>query len=90
MRVKKNRKKLTKSEEDKLIKWCKDTKYNQGDDYQAGIMRNGKYWVSYSNDYPMQHGSGKTYILTEDQANEILNPRTWKEKLIDWIKSLLK
>lgn len=51
----------------KLIKWCKETKYSQGDSYSVRVTNKGKWEVSYSNDYPMQHGDGKSYILTEEE-----------------------
>ena len=60
--------------EAKLIDWCKRKKYSQGDDYQVGINKEGKWVVSYSNDYPMQHGSGKSYILTEEEFKEAMRP----------------
>ena len=53
--------------EAQLIAWCKDKKYSQGDSYSVRITASGKWEVSYSNDYPMQHGNGKAYILTEEE-----------------------
>lgn len=58
-----NVKKIEKS----LIAWCKAVKYSQGDGYSVRITASGKWEVSYSNDYPMQHGDGKSYILTEEE-----------------------
>lgn len=53
--------------EDQLIAWCKDKKYSQGDDYSVGITAKGKWKVSYSNDCPLQHGTGEVYILTDEE-----------------------
>ena len=53
--------------EKQLIKWCKENKYSQGDSYSVRVTKKGKWEVSYSNDYPMQHGDGKSYILTEEE-----------------------
>lgn len=54
----------------KLIAWCKENKYSQGDTYSAGITSKGKWAVSYSNDYPLQHGFGKVFILTEEEFKQ--------------------
>jgi len=64
---------MTPEIEEKLISWCKIEKYNQGDDYNAFITKKGKYAVNYSNDYPMQHGGGKTFILTDDEFEYAMN-----------------
>jgi hypothetical protein len=56
----------------KLIEWYKNKHYSQGDDYSVRITNKGKFEVSYSNDYPMQHGSGKRYILTENDFTEAM------------------
>ena len=53
--------------EQQLIAWFKENKYSQGDYYSVRITKKGKWEVSYSNDYPMQHGDGKSHILTEDE-----------------------
>ena len=31
--------------EEKIIKWCKEEKYNQGDSYYVFISKNGKWCV---------------------------------------------
>lgn len=54
----------------KLIDWCKRKKYSQGDSYSVSINKDGKWVVSYSNDYPMQHGNGETFILTEKEFEQ--------------------
>lgn len=56
--------------EKQLIEWCKKTKYSQGDSYSVRITRKGLWEVSYSNDYPMQHGNGRRYILTQEEFIE--------------------
>jgi len=58
--------------ERKLIAWCKDEKYSQGDDYTVFITAKGKWGVMYSNDYPMQHGDGESFILSEDDFKRIM------------------
>ena len=61
-----------KEVEDTLIKWCKEKKYCQGDSYSVRITKTGKWAVSYSNDYPMQHGPGKEFILTPEEFKEAM------------------
>lgn len=39
--------------------------YSQGDDYFA-FKKKGHWIFGYSNDYPMQHGQGKTFKLPEE------------------------
>ena len=56
----------------KIIAWFKKNYYSQGDGYWVRITKKGKWEVSYSNDYPMQHGSGKSYILTEKDFVEAM------------------
>lgn len=53
-----------KNIEAKLIAWCKQ-KYSQGDSYNVRVTNKGKWCVSYSNDYPMQHGNGEEFVLIE-------------------------
>ena len=64
---------MTSEIKEKLISWCKIEKYNQGNDYSAWVTKKGKYAVSYSNDYPMQHGSEKTFILTDEEFEYAMN-----------------
>ena len=52
--------------EPKLIKWYYDNKYNQGDSYSVTITNKGKWKVSHSNDYPMQHGNGSSHIFSDE------------------------
>jgi hypothetical protein len=60
--------------EESLIKWYKEHKYSQGDDYSVRVTSKGKWVVSHSNDYPMQHGSGSEYILSEIEFQEAVKP----------------
>lgn len=53
--------------EEQLIQWCKVNKYSQGDSYSVRVTSKGKWAVSYSNDYPLQHGSGQEFVLTEEE-----------------------
>ena len=55
----------------KLITWCKETHYDQGDDYYAKQGDNGVWIVGYSNDYPLQHGKGQGYKITKEQLIEM-------------------
>ncbi len=63
----------TKRIEAKLINWYKKHKYAQGDDYFVHITKGGKWKIGYSNDYPLQHGEGKSYILTEQEFIQALS-----------------
>lgn len=56
--------------ESKLISWCKNTHYSQGDGYSVRVTKKGKWAVRYTNDYPMQHGGGREFILTEQEFEE--------------------
>ena len=58
-----------KSIEEKLLTWYKENKYSQGDSYNVRVTNKGKWAVSHSNDYLMQHGDGKEHILTEEEFN---------------------
>lgn len=53
--------------EEKLIEWYKKNKYNQGDGYSVTITKNGKWQVSHSNDYPMQHGDGSSHTFSDQE-----------------------
>lgn len=57
--------KAVKQIEANLIAWYKKNKYNQGDSYSCAIGKNGKWIVSHSNDYPMQHGDGDRHVFSE-------------------------
>jgi len=48
--------------------------YSQGDDYFAYKSKKGNWSFGYSNDYPMQHGGGKTFNLPDDVLTLIINP----------------
>lgn len=61
-----------KAIERQLLWWYQDNKYSQGDSYSVSITGKGKWMVSHSNDYPMQHGAGKSHILTEEEYQEAM------------------
>jgi len=61
-----------KSIEQKLIAWYEKNKYNQGDSYSVAITKKGKWMVSHSNDYPMQHGYGKSHVLSESEFQDAM------------------
>lgn len=52
--------------EAQIIKWYKENKFSQGDSYSVRVSNKGKWIVSYENDKPMEHGSGESYVLTEE------------------------
>lgn len=58
--------------EAKLIEWYKTNKYSQGDGYSVSITKKGKWQVSHSNDYEMQHGAGGSYTLTEEDFQQAI------------------
>jgi hypothetical protein len=51
--------------EDAIITWYKKNHYSQGDGYSVRVTRKGKWEVTYTNDYPMQHGDGQSHLLSE-------------------------
>lgn len=78
--------------EEKLILWCQQNKYSQGDSYNVGISKSGRWIVGYSNDYPMQHGDGKSFTLTEEEfrsAMKIITKQEDDEKLLEYLLSEL-
>lgn len=68
--------KQAKEIEQKIILWCKEKHYSSGNSYDVRITAKGKWAVKYSNDYPMQHGDGKEFILTEDDFLEAMKIQT--------------
>lgn len=50
-----------------LIEWVKQNKYHCADDYSCGIDKYGRWYVSYTNDYPMQHGNGGVHIFDHSE-----------------------
>ena len=62
--------------ESNLLRWYKENKYDQGDSYTVSITKKGKWHVSHSNDYPMQHGSGSGHTFSEDDFLEAMNVPT--------------
>jgi hypothetical protein len=63
---------MTTPIEERLIAWYKRTVFNQGDNYYAICDRHGDWTVSYTNDYPLQHGNGKSLKLTREQFFEAM------------------
>lgn len=61
-----------KQKEEFLIKITKDY-YNQGDSYYAFKNKKRKWHFGYSNDYPMQHGSGINMILPDKMVETMMN-----------------
>ena len=53
-----------------LINWVKKY-YSQGDSYFA-YEKKGCWLFGYSNDYPLQHGVGKTFKLPTELINIII------------------
>ena len=61
---------MIKEIEKKLIDWYVQNKCSQGDSYYVSLTKSGRWIVSHTNDYPMQHGSGSHHVLTEDEFKE--------------------
>lgn len=49
--------------------------YSQGDDYSVSLSGKSKWHFGYSNDYPMQHGSGQTFQLPDKMVNSLVEER---------------
>jgi hypothetical protein len=62
--------------EAKLIKWCQEKKYSQGDYYSVRITNNGKWAVRYHNDDQKKFGRGKEHILTQEEFLEAMGKVT--------------
>ena len=56
-----------KTIENKLLIWYKENIYNQGDSYSVGINRHGRWEVSHSNDFELQHGRGGKHVFSEEE-----------------------
>ena len=78
--------------EAKLIKWCQEKKYSQGDYYSVRITNNGKWAVRYHNDEPKKFGKGKEYILTQEEFLEAMGkeikPKTIRPKRVKVVQML--
>lgn len=61
--------------ERKLIQWYKNNHYSQGDDYRVSITNKGRWSVGHSNDCPLQHGRGKTVVLTDEQFEKAIKTK---------------
>ena len=47
--------------------------YSQGDGYNAYQTKKGSWVVSYSNDYPMQHGNGERITIPDKMVDVLMN-----------------
>jgi hypothetical protein len=47
--------------------------YTQGDSYFAVKGKKGNWSFGYSNDYPLQHGSGSTIVLPDKMVEILFN-----------------
>jgi len=55
-----------------LVEWCKANRYSQGDDYYVVISATGQWGVGYSNDYPLQHGEGRLFMLSDQEVVDVV------------------
>lgn len=55
-----------------LLDWYKEFHCSNGDSYSVAISNTGKWSVSHSNDYPMQHGDGGSHTLTEKEFDHAM------------------
>ncbi len=62
--------------EERLLDWYKKNKYSQGDDYDVRVTSKGKWCVSHSNDYPLQHGGGNQHVFSEAEYIEAVGKIT--------------
>lgn len=69
-----------KTVEAKLLEWYRENKYSQGDSYSVRITNRGRWEVSYSNDYPMQHGHGSSHVLTEEEFAQAMAGKASENK----------
>jgi hypothetical protein len=57
-----------------LIDWYKKVHYSQGDSYYVNYSAGADLWIiGHSNDYPLQHGKGKSVRLRTKEVDEIIN-----------------
>ena len=47
--------------------------YPQGDSYYANQTKKGKWKYGYSNDYPLQHGPGESFIIPDEIVEILIN-----------------
>ena len=64
--------KTDKEKEQFLISLAKEY-YTQGDSYYAYKNKKGKWHFGYSNDYPLQHGSGDNMILPDRMVDVMMS-----------------
>lgn len=68
---------------DAVIKWYKEHHCANGDDYYVSIpsKHRAQFVVGFVNDYPLQHGSGKSIALTDEQFTEATGIRVRRKLL---------
>jgi hypothetical protein len=49
--------------------------FNQGDDYYATKTKKGSWSFGYSNDKPMQHGSGENFHLPDKMVDVLMKQK---------------
>ena len=54
---------------------CIKRYYPQGDDYQVFLSKKGNWQFGYSNDYPLQHGGGKSFSLPDKMVEAFMAPQ---------------
>lgn len=64
--------------ENALIQWFKAHIYAQGDSYDCHLTKDGCWCVSYSNDYPLQHGHGTAHVFTPQEFADATE-KIWAE-----------
>ncbi len=47
--------------------------YSQGDSYHAFKTKAGNWKFGYTNDYPLQHGNGKSFVLPDKMVEILMN-----------------
>lgn len=71
-----------KTVEEQLLTWFKENKCDNGDDYSCYLNEKGRWVVSYTNDYPMQHGSGGTHTFSDDDFFDATNKIRIRDKAL--------
>ncbi len=49
--------------------------YPQGDGYDVYRTKKGSWAISYSNDYPLQHGKGESFVLPDRMVEILMNQK---------------
>lgn len=76
--------------ESALLDWYKEFHCSNGDSYHVTVTSTGKWSVSHSNDYPMQHGNGGRHILTEKEFDHAMALQKAKKSPYWWNKTQTK